>query len=164
MNAIQSMIHENVTKYGLAIQYIFPTSKDDGPAFIYTVGFTQIGLPEWIVFGLPPDVMMPIINGMFSEIKEGVRDGKNSKIDDVASVVFRNEPVHLSHAKDYVVQCLEYYRGTRHKPTFNQLVWPDEKGMYPDQEGFSERFKEHQPYLPGIPIKSNVYDFNSLDN
>lgn len=163
MNPIQSMIHENVSKYGLAIQYIFPTSEEDGPAFIYTVGLTNLGLPEWIVFGLSPDLMMPIINQMFAEIKAGERDATKSEFDDVASVVFRNEAVHLSHAKEYAVQCMEYYRGTRHKPTFNQLVWPDEKGLFPDQEGFSERFKKHQPYLPGFPVKSNIYNFNSLD-
>ena len=163
MHPIQMMISNNVKKYGLAVQIIFPTREDEGPAFMYTVGMTDIGQSEWIVFGLPPEVMLPIINGMFKEIKDGVRDPNAVEISDVASVVFRNEPVHLSHAKEYAVQTLEYYRGTGKRPTFKQLVWPDENGLYPDNAGFSERFKPHQPYLPGYPVKSNVHELNSLD-
>ncbi len=163
MNPIQRMIADNIQKYGLAIQYIFPTCESDGPSFIYTVGLTDIGKPEWIAFGLPPEVMMPILNEMFVEIREGARDAEVSEIADVANVVFRNEAVDIREAKKYAVQAFEYYKGTGMVPQFRQLIWPDEQGIYPDQPGFSERLKPIQPYLPGRPKLSKVYDADSFD-
>lgn len=147
MNFIQETISSHVKQYGLAIQCVFPTAEDEGPFFMYTIGMTNIGAAEVIVFGLSPDIMMGAINELYIDIKEGRVDRNAEILNDMLSVPILSHTVDKKSASEYGVQAFEYYKRFGMTPTFRQLVWPDANGVYPHQEGCSKGIKQVQPYI-----------------
>jgi hypothetical protein len=147
MNFIQETISSHVNQYGLAIQCVYPTAEEDVPFFMYTIGMTNIGAAEVIVFGLIPDIMMDVINELYVDIKEGRVDKKTEIFNDMLSVPVLSHVVDKKSASEYGVQAFEYYKQRGMTPTFRQLIWPDANGVYPHQEGCSERIRQVQPYI-----------------
>lgn len=161
MNRIQQMIEKNIDQYGIALQYVFPTEEDPGPAFLYTIGMTNIGAPELIVFGLDPHMMMPIFNQIFDEIRKGFRPKKAEVIADLMSVPLLLHPVSREAISEFGVQCLEYYKHKGISPKFCQVLWPDTDGKYPHEKGFQEHMRQHQPYI-GTPPTLKLTDQSEI--
>lgn len=144
-NKIQQMITQNIEQYGLHVQYVF--ASEDTPSFIYTIGMTDIGAPELLMFSLPPEAVQGCINQMYQEIRMSQRPKNADRITDLWSVPMILESVDSQDAAEYTVQAEEYYRGRGVKPVYKQMVWPDTNGKYPHQHGFDPKFKAAQPYL-----------------
>jgi len=147
MSYAQELIRDRVEKYGLAIQFAFPTEEGQGPRFAYTIGMTDIGHPELLVIGLPDELAGLVFNQVHGELRKGQRTGRELLIEKILSVPL------LVHATDpvkscaYTIQGDEYYRIKGLKPVYSQLIWPDPAGVYPHQDGFDEDMREIQPYL-----------------
>ncbi|MBD8088759.1 DUF4262 domain-containing protein [Pseudomonas fluorescens] len=146
-NPIQRMIQDNVNEHGLAIQFVFPTKEHPGPSFAYTIGMTDIGQPELLMFGLPHNLAGMVFNQIHAQIKAGSMTGEEDSIDELLSVPLLVHSADDTQAAQYTVQCHQYYLGTDKKPVFKQLLWPDTNGVYPHQVGYEEKFKEIQPYV-----------------
>jgi hypothetical protein len=142
---IQQMIADNIEKFGLHVQYVFAT--EDTPSFIYTIGMTDIGAPELLMFSLPPEAVHGCINELYQEMRMGHRPKDASRITDLWSVPMILESVDSQDAAEYTVQADEYYRGKGLKPVYKQMVWPDAHGKYPHQHGFDPKLRASQPYL-----------------
>ena len=142
---IQATIHQNVEQHGLHIQYVF--ADENTPSFIYTIGMTNLGAPELIMFGLPPEAVHDAINQFFQEISLQARPKDEKSISDLWSVTMLLEEVDACVASEYTIQCEQYFQGTGKRPKYKQMVWPDEAGKYPNQKGFNKKFEDVQPFI-----------------
>lgn len=136
-------IEAKIAKHGWAAVSIF--SEEETPPFSYSVGLSRLGLPEILVFGLPPDTAGSLINDVGRKMREeGGAVALDTPYEEVSNfaVVFRRMP-QVSNAK--------YMRVTWAScgPGFDavQMYWPDEAGVFPWEEGFDERFRDHQLML-----------------
>ncbi|AYG47773.1 DUF4262 domain-containing protein (plasmid) [Pseudomonas sp. Leaf58] len=142
---IQEAITQNIEKYGLHVQYVF--ASEDTPSFIYTIGMTDIGAPELLVFSLPPQDLYEAISQLYHEMRMGQRPKDSDRITDLWSVPMILESVDREDAAQYTLQAEAYYRGKGVKPVYKQMVWPDTHGKYPHQYGFDKTLRASQPYL-----------------
>lgn len=141
----QADIDRSIAQTGIHIQPILPS--DENPPYVYTVGMTLIGAPELIVFGLPPQVAASMIHKMFAEMRMGNRPKNQKDIIDLASVPLRLENVSRSAVDEFTGQGDAYLVSHGHRPKYQQLMWPDEQGIFPNEKGFDERYRATQPYL-----------------
>jgi hypothetical protein len=142
---IQEKINENVEQHGFHLQYVF--ADENTPSFIYTIGMTNIGAPELIIFGLPPEAVGGPLNQLFNEIRMHNRPTDEKKLADLWSVTMLLEAVDKDVAGEYTVQFDEYYLDKNTKPVYKQILWPDTNGKYPHQHGFDEKYRASQPYI-----------------
>jgi hypothetical protein len=143
---VQATVSHNVEQFGLHVQYVFG-SEDGTPSFIYTVGMTNLGAPELIVFGLSPEMVHGALNQIYMEISLQARPKDEKKISDQWSVTMLLEEVERTVATEYTTFTEMYFKGSGKQPTYKQLVWPDEHGKYPHQHGFSKKLRAAQPYI-----------------
>ena len=123
---IRKMITQNIERFGLHVQYVF--ASEDTPSFIYTIGMTDIGAPELLMFSLPPEAVHGCINELYQEMRLGHRPKDASRITDLWSVPMILESVDSQDAAEYTVQAEAYYRAKGLKPVYKQMVWPDAHG------------------------------------
>lgn len=119
-----------IAEHGWMIQGVFPTEKDPGVEFCYTVGLTVAGLPELVISGLPYETAGILLNiaaerSLGDEIKAG------DVLDGIASVPFQVIAAPLAE-----VNMARHLYGFA-KVTALQLVWPDDGGAYPGEPGWS---------------------------
>lgn len=147
MSYTQEMIRDRVEKFGLAIQFAFPTEEGQGPRFAYTIGMTDIGHPELLVIGLPDELAGLVFNQVHDELRTGQRSGTELVIEKILSVPLQVHATDPGKSSTYTIQGDEYYRIRGLKPVYSQLIWPDPAGVYPHQDGFDEDMRQIQPYL-----------------
>jgi len=151
-------IKEMIERSGIAIIGVSHDAENNVPAFFYTVGFTDIGMPEVILFGLPEKHALPAINRYFSEVKEGTRPSGPSLIDDYfnlpVQIINADAEISLGIASDTVA----YYenQGKDLKPTFVQWVLSDKNGEFPWSENFEPHF--YQPVIGLPPTEDQASD------
>lgn len=147
MNRIQAMLARHIREHGVVIQFVFATEEHPGPTFAYTIGMTDIGAPELIVFGFPQELAGGLMNHLFNEMRTCNMPRDLEKIEDLMSVPLLLESIDSEVAGEYAVQADVYYAQRERKPVFKQILWPDEKGCYPYEKGFDRELKDIQPYL-----------------
>ncbi|GBG14515.1 chemotaxis protein [Novimethylophilus kurashikiensis] len=133
-----------IEQYGLAV---IPTGTECAGRpvkFSYTVGLSSQGMPELIVFSMPPDISQPILNHAANLLR------KNALAFDEPvqfkflplPLVFKKVPA--GAAEDFI--CVANVRAGEPLPAV-QVVWCDADGNFPWQAGFDERAKFAQPLL-----------------
>mgnify|MGYP003467356498 CR=1 FL=1 len=142
---IRAMITSNIASAGLHIQHVM--GSEESPPFSYTIGMTNIGAPELIVFGLPPQAVHGAIMEYFNELRMCHRPKDGHRIQDLWSVTMLLESVENNEAAVYTVQADAYFEDKGKKPTYKQMLWPDQNGKYPHQRGFNPDYKPSQPYI-----------------
>jgi hypothetical protein len=99
----------------------------------YTVGLTGRGLPELIVFGLPPDLARPALRDLADDLVTGRREiGAGQRADDVLA----GHParfVAVTEADRHLPAAARFYAGAAVRAL--QLVWPDRHERWPWQIG-----------------------------
>ncbi|HEX2172884.1 MAG TPA: DUF4262 domain-containing protein, partial [Dehalococcoidia bacterium] len=128
-NPMQQTIRDNIAKFGWHAQEVFPTPDDPGYPFTYTIGLTDKGHPELIVFGLPGDAAHKVLIAALWKLEHGeVKEGElTDEILRRYPVVFRELPADKA-AEDHTFQAAVYYgRPVR----FMQIIWPDRAGRFP---------------------------------
>lgn len=119
----------------------------NNPSFCYTVGLhANFRHPEIIVFGLPPDTAV----GSMNEIADRIKHGEKMTPNQVYTDIFRNtravfHAVQSSRAADHMVIANQLYGRGMYQAL--QLIWPDQEGRFPWEDGFDERFRRSQPML-----------------
>jgi hypothetical protein len=124
-----------VTKVGAA---------DPEPAFAYSMGlYENFKHPEIIIFGLELGMMHELINGAGKRIRQGRGYKERHRYNDLLKgyqCEFRKvNPIRYDGLLNYAIW---YYNGSRF-PVL-QLVWPDQTGLFPWEDGFDEHFRKKQ--------------------
>lgn len=149
--AYDNQMLDLIASHGWALQGVFPTQEDvdSGRSVVgwtYTVGSALVeGDPEVVVYGLPSNIGGAVLNDLIAKHRDGTRRlVANGRYDDVL-VGF---PVVLVEVTDTEVidtdlatakRVIGPLLGTR--PTVLQLVWPDDAGLFPWDQGYDEKFR-----------------------
>ena len=127
----------DIEKYGFGV--IMVPQTDYLPSFAYTVGlWKSYKRPELITLGMPIDILHTILNTVAFE---GVKKGKSIEMGKNYRGVLEKHPVQFltvdkRNIPDYFGQAINYYQ-TADFPAL-QLIWPDDKGVFPYETGFRE--------------------------
>ena len=154
VNKFEENILEHIREYGFSTNHVFD-SEGENPDFTYSIGFqATLSCPDFIIFGLPKDLM----HGMIWDIYHAVKSGKVPADDQVWPKLLDGDYLCVSkevhpdnHFKDYFNSVIWYHKHTdRELSNFRvfQMVWPgvvDKK--YPWDEGADEAVINAQPPL-----------------
>jgi hypothetical protein len=145
----EAFVERCVEEFGWAVEIVPEGDTEDQPAFAYTVGLmANFGHPELIVFGLEGEDMHTILNSLGERVKAGETLAVGAPISDVleggVQVMLRPVADPKSY-DDHVGYAIAYYEG-RDFPLL-QLVWPDEQGRFPGEEGVDPVVATAQPLL-----------------
>lgn len=147
-------LEEVISRLGMAVQPVLPS--DTTPGFAYSVGQHAKGLPELIIFGVPPQPAASLLYEMAAHIEAEDAAGRTVGPGTV-DLVGCEMPTMLiavsaAAASPYATQALDRSDG---KAKFLQVVWPDPDGLFPWQPGFNERYRLSQVIL-GTPIEGTA--------
>jgi hypothetical protein len=128
------------------------------PPFIYTVGmWRNFGAPELVAYGI---IRPDILNNARERVREGLVIHPHKKVPGILRsdggefyVVFAE----ITGEEDVFNWTRTYY-AARGKPgdlkfPRMQLIWPDEMGVFPWEDGWDTRFVGFQPELGKWPEK-----------
>lgn len=143
-------ILEDVRDHGLHVVYVPAT--DDAPEYAFTIGLWHaFEQPEVVVFGMPEEVAVELLETVADEVEDGRRFGGGER--------------HEGLLVEYPVRFLELggatidercalmrwaYEGAEVPAV--QLAWPDRQGRWPWTPGVQKAFVEVQPVF-GTPPK-----------
>jgi len=118
--------------------------SDKSPPFSYTVGMERnFSHPEILIFGLDADISKRILNGIKDLVKEGLKIEEDQR---TKGVFPEFDAIFKSLSKPEIDNLLKvaiwYYRSSTFRAM--QCVWPDDKNIFPWEEGYNERFREMQ--------------------
>lgn len=143
---MQDEIAAKVAQGRFAVFRVFPTPDRPGLPFMYTAGLTSHGLPEIIITGpVVPWVQQYMIDTLLGLYQErGVFLGETKELLDLG---YRADLVEVDCSSelvrdDYIVQALEFYRGTGKKVRLVQIRWPDTQGRLPGEDGYDGADKQ----------------------
>lgn len=123
------------------------SAESEGPGFSFTTGFwVNLKFPEVIVFSLKAQTAHDLFWHMFREAKAG----KPPIIGKPAPEILEDSDVFLFPvAKTQYEAHLGWSRWFYSGDDFPclQLVWPDDKGIFPWQSGFAPQFAGEQQDL-----------------
>lgn len=119
----------------------------EGPDFSYSTGFTlNHGYPEIILFSLPQEVSHNVLQDFCREMEAGHKPPVGSKV----SGIFQHaDAVLFPVAKAAYPEHLGWNRWFCDGDSFDclQLIWPDQGGKFPWEDGFSSKLADSQPDL-----------------
>lgn len=150
---------------GDGVRYVgvFPTADaPDGPSFVYTVGLARRGLPELVVYGLPPktarDVLLSAVRGIEDVIAtipprtrlSGVLRGHDVALEGATTSTFDSRVERGAH------EIHEALRETGDDAVeVRQLFVPDADGLFPWDEGCDPAYAAKQwwpAFLPTVGL------------
>jgi len=137
---------EDVEKHGWSDMHIFPVEGSEGEPWNYSVGLTQsCDHPELCIVGMRQDQAHQILWSAVTLIKDGAKLEPDTYVDRVIEQ-FPMAVLEVAdvHRYDYPLSMATRLYG---EVPANQLVWPDEEGKFPWQQGFDERYREQQVLL-----------------
>ncbi|MEU4818254.1 DUF4262 domain-containing protein [Micromonospora aurantiaca] len=126
-----------IATIGWAVTYVLPT--DDGTVttapFAYTVGLTAHGYPELITAGLPPEVAHGLLNDLARRVYDTAeRFTHGQRLSDVIAgydaIIIDGPPT------DELLPGLAISRYGRDRVRLQQMVWPDQQGRFPWDNGY----------------------------
>ncbi|MEM6538959.1 MAG: DUF4262 domain-containing protein [Pseudomonadota bacterium] len=141
-----------IDKHGWQFTFVFdPDGKE--PDFGYSVGFTRtLNAPEFIVFGLPKELMSSMLWEVYRQIKGGAEPKDGMKwvgLLDGFNCISRRA-IHQELHKEYTVSAnwLWHKSGNAGAPEVFQLVWPGAaQGLFPWEKGCVQDVIDAQPAL-----------------
>jgi hypothetical protein len=141
-------IFRNVRKHGCHIVGI--ATDERGPGYEFSVGlFANYGHPELIIFGMGPDITVPIINDIRDRVAAGQKFADGDICDDLLlngyKVCFWQVP--LKAYPEYLGTAIWFYKNCR--PVFPclQIIWQDRNRRFPWEAECIPEVKADQPLL-----------------
>lgn len=131
-----------IDKHGWMVQAVF--AGNDQPGFAYTVGLAAKGLPELIVFSMPPGFARTTLNHLAHRMSTGETIPLNTRL----TCVFDGADAQLVEANRELTDKFMYqalYRDPHYRAL--QLVWTDPAMLFPWEEGYGKKFVFLQPLL-----------------
>lgn len=140
-----------IAEYGMAVNPVLPSG--DEPPFAYSVGQQPKGLPELIVFGLPPHVAGAMLYTLAGHMEAEHAAGRavGAGFITVTDVPVRTAllEVPAAAASEYATIAHERSKG---QATYLQVVWPDESGVFPWEHGYDRKLRQYQRMLGSPPV------------
>lgn len=137
-----------LAEHGWMVQSVFGTRPDAG--FAYTVGLTGAGLPELWLGTLAPEQAAVILNTAAAQQLDRAVAFQPGRLDLEFSVEFRvHGPVDPDAAQVGMARQMHPLSDV----AVLQLLWPDESGLFPDEDGYDmSRFPQRVlPLAPPAP-------------
>ena len=135
----------HIAEHRWSVTNIFP--EENCPGWSFTTGlFSELSVPEIIVFGLPQSVAHYVLNeigGRFQAGDEVDEDVPLSGLLEGVDCLLREVRTHWYSA--FVGKTLWYYDGAQF-PLY-QCVYPDKSNRFPWERGFEPRWWGIQPHL-----------------
>lgn len=123
-------LREIIDTHGWAVQGVLPEADQPGVPFGYTVGLTAKDLPELVIYGLPPRTASAILNTAARRMTES---GPFSPGDRISPPSDGPDVAVIDVVDTDVLTMIEHFYGPSRAL---QLVWPDEQGRFPWQNGY----------------------------
>ena len=146
---IEQSALDDIQRYGWHL--IIVPDDDEGPGFVYSVGMMQtLNHPEVIMFGLEPNLMVDVINGIGDEIRKGRRFAAPGLFKDfLKGYACKIIPVAKRWHADYMRYAIWHHKHTGQAGEFEavQCVWPDKQGRFPDDPKCDRDVVGCQPLL-----------------
>ncbi|WP_165244365.1 DUF4262 domain-containing protein [Paludisphaera soli] len=134
MSEVERTTRESIARHGWHV--IKVPDDAEGPGFAYNIGFHMtFDHPEVIVFGLDLDIMHRMINNLGFELRAGARFGPGDRCSEVletCEVAF--QAVARRHYDEYFGFGIRI-QGEAFEAI--QMCWPDARGRFPWESGFS---------------------------
>lgn len=136
---------QRIKNYGLCV-VATETETPDGKyrtPMAYTVGLSDVGLKDIIVFCMPFKPAQAILNYAAELLKKNELPA-DQPITELANfpLIFKNVSAEAVEPYMTLTNC----RANEPLPAF-QMVWPDNKGLFPWEEGFDCHYTFLQPAL-----------------
>lgn len=140
-----------IAQHGMAVNPVM-----GNPPFAYSMGQHAKGLPELIVFGIPPAFAVPLLYELAAHLEAEHAAGRpvgpgNVNLDGYQLPTALIE-VPVEAARPYATVADELSNG---QATYLQAVWPDRAGLFPWQPGFDTTFSAQQTIIgtpPAAPV------------
>ena len=159
---LSEQIKLNIAKYGWHMQYVFPNpdSKNETERhFFYTVGLTDMGLPEIFMMGnIDPSIAHMVFSIVIEDWKkkdvvEGVhldyiqdREGRP-----IPMLVKELDTTYPPLKDEFATFTFNHYGDTPLR--FAQLIWSDQEGRFPSDPNFSLAHEQQE-----LPCKVVRFD------
>jgi hypothetical protein len=146
MNPITRHIDKAIASVGHAII----GTHDLHNSFAYTIGLTEIGLPELIICGMNQQYGAMFLNQAAAIMKESGAFADGTINGDLAHLPCGFKDVTVKQASGHALQAIYRYEDTdlASKLRFIQFVIPDKIGFMPWQEGYDAAYmNKYQPRL-----------------
>ncbi|MEV4826863.1 DUF4262 domain-containing protein [Micromonospora sp. CA-248260] len=134
---------------GWAVTHVLPTEDDPGTApFTYTVGLTAHDHPELIAAGLSPEIAHSLLNELARRVYDRAeRFTHGQRIRDLIAgydaIIIDGPPT------DDLLPGMAIARYGRARVRLQQMVWPDQQGLFPWEAGYSLD-SETQPLIASL--------------
>lgn len=157
-------VKENIDKYGVSLTSVFDPD-DAAPPFTYSIGMSQLQLPELIIQGLPPESSAATINLIHEMAEQRSFDYSQPCIvtgllEGGYKLAFM--PVDERCKKDYTIQVGRYYNSEHYDVV--QIVVPDRNNLFPWEEGFEVESMPPQGDLFVVPDAIAEFEHPVNDN
>lgn len=117
------------------------TILDRANPYTYSLGFTQKGLPELVVFGIDPETVRSVLGEIFREVQAGRPYRKGLYQAEGFPMPFHLLPVPDDKARVLLRIAHSMFPGFQAL----QLVVPDERGCFPWDQGCDPAYIAAQP-------------------
>ena len=148
----EQKLFATIEKHGWQSTFVFDPDGD-APDFAYSIGFSKtLNAPEFIVFGLPRELMHSMLWEVFRQIQNGKmpEDGMEwSGLLEGFQCVCR-KAIHKDVHTEYATSANWFWResGNSGSPEVFQIVWPGaQQGLFPWDDGCVEYVINQQPAL-----------------
>ncbi|MEV6601518.1 DUF4262 domain-containing protein [Actinoplanes sp. NPDC051346] len=128
-------IGETIERLGVYLEFVpQPTPLE---TCWYTIGLTDHGHPELILFGLPPDISRPVLHEIAADIIAGRRTYAAGQHADDVLEGHRVQFVAVSEPDRHLPAAAQFYAASGSAVRALQIVWPDRYHRWPWQPGTS---------------------------
>lgn len=130
--AYRAELDDVIAREGWAVQGVFPCTGQDGACFSYTIGMHAAGLPELLISGGTfPDMNMLLNIAAKDHLRNEFTPG----------VLYVNKYFRFPMMPIKAPAAEIGWAKSVYGPTVKaiQLIWPDNKGLWPGQPGFNRK-------------------------
>lgn len=142
-NEFRFQLEEAIIQHGNAIIQTETHYQGKMVTLVYSVGLSDIDLPEIVTFSLPAVTATHIINDAAKLLREGNLP-LDTPIDNICTLPLVFKAVAPENAAEYIIQANN--RSLRQLPAI-QMIWPDKESRFPWEKDFDKNFLGIQPQL-----------------
>jgi hypothetical protein len=129
-------IEDDIRQHGFAILDTETVTDAGTLGMAYTIGLADAGFPEILVFGLPHQIAIDMLNDAAAMLQKNVLP-INEPVKDTSNALLMFKSIPAAIAADYIVQAND--RAGKDLSAL-QLIWTDANGLFPWEAGFASRF------------------------
>lgn len=120
------------------------------PDFAYTIGMWRFEMPELIVTGMSMEQAGMTLNLIAARMRAHGTFNVGDIDTDLFTAPTKFGPVAEKSIHQHMQRALDQLGPTTPKlpkPAVLQVLWPDKRGIFPDEPGFSAEYAARQPVL-----------------